>query len=196
MTLTEFLVVIVVLGVIGGSIAGGFSIGLKILSPGGAQAKLTDSHDLISFEQQIGGDVARAVCLAAPSQTTLPSGGCTASVPSTCASGYRICLAYYVPGVNTCHVITYSQPAGFTYVVRKDQATGTAARFTTGGLAVTASWSAVATTNNGYTWTRQVVVDVTPVAAPGQPPVATASYHLVPLVADPKSPVSGGTSPC
>jgi prepilin-type N-terminal cleavage/methylation domain-containing protein len=202
MTLTELLVVMTVLAVIGGSIAGAFSIGLKILAPGGAQAQLTGSHDLISFEQQIGSDVAHAVCFAAPGQTAIPTGGCTASVQkapsSTCSSGYQLCLAYYVPGVGSCHTITYSQVSGTDVVLRTDQTTGSVNRFTTGGLFVTASWSAFVTTNNGYTWTKQVVVAATQLGTPEAPTVrwAAATYHLVPLVADPKSPVSGGTSPC
>jgi len=200
LTLTEMLVVIAALALIAGSIAGAFSIGLRLLGPGGAESRLTGSHDLLAFEQQIGADVARSVCLAAPGQTSLPTatGACGASVrktPSTCPSGYLLCLAYYVPGSTTCHTITYSQGSG-AVVVRADASTGKAGRFTTGGLGMTASWSAA--TINDYSWTKAVVVSVTQQGTPGAPTShwAAATYHLVPLVADPASPVSGGTSPC
>lgn len=200
LTLIEMLVTIAILATIGGSIAGAFAIGLKILAPGNAQARLTGSHDLLAFERQIGADVARADCLAAPGQTSLPSGGCAASVqktPSTCVTGYVLCLAYSVPGSATCHTITYSQLAN-DVLTRTDSKSGITARFTTGGLMVTPTWTPVATTNNGYNWTKQVVVAVTQQGTPRAPTShpSAATYRLVPLVADPKSPVSGGTSPC
>lgn len=201
LTLIELLVSIAILATIGGSIAGAFAIGLKILSPGNAAARLTGSHDLLAFEQQIGADVARADCFVAPGQTSIPSGGCGASVqksPSTCGTGYVLCMAYALPGSTTCHTIVYSQLATDKSLSRRDNVTGVTERFTTGGLMVTASWTPFATTNNGYNWTKQVVVAVTQQGTPGAPTShpSAATYRLVPLVADPNSPVSGGTSPC
>ena len=202
LTLTELLVTIAVLAVIGGSIAGAFAIGLRILSPGGAQASLTGNHDLLSFEQQLGADLARADCLAAPGQTTLPTAGCSNSVrgsPSSCGSGYSICLAWYVPGSTTCHTITYTQQSSTGAILRTDNSSAAASgRFTTGGLVVTATWTPATTTNNGYQWTRQVTVSVTQAGAPGaaSKPVHT-TFNVAPLVADPASPVvAGGTVPC
>jgi prepilin-type N-terminal cleavage/methylation domain-containing protein len=201
LTLIELLVGLAILATIVGSLAGAFEIGLKILAPGNAQARLTGSHDLLAFEQQIGADVARAVCLAAPGQTAVPSGGCQlqGKSTSTCGGGSLLCLAYYVPGSTTCHNITYSQLPG-NVLARRDSNTGVTARFTTGGLTMTASWTASVTTNNGYQWTNQVVVAVTQMGTLGAPTSnpAAATYRIVPLIADPASPVvsGGGTSPC
>jgi hypothetical protein len=101
-----------------------------------------------------------------------------------------------------CHTVSYSQQASTDVVVRTDASTnGTASgRFTTGGLGhVNASWTATATvTNNGYLWTKQIMVAVTQQDAPGAAarPVQT-TFRVVPLVADPLSPVvPGGTAPC
>jgi prepilin-type N-terminal cleavage/methylation domain-containing protein len=205
LTLIELLVATAILTVIGGSIAGAFAIGLRALGSDGAPSRLTGSHDLLAFEQQIGADIARSVCLSAPVQTSLPSGGCTASVQkgpsSTCGTGYLLCLAYYLPGSTpvTCHTVTYSQLSDDS-LVRNDN--GTAGRFTTGGLTGPGAPGHFATwTNsiiNGYNWTKQVVVTVTQQGTPNAPTshAASATYYLVPLISDPESPVSGGTSPC
>ena len=198
---------IAVLTVIGGSIAGAFAIGLRVLAPGGAGAYLTGNHDLLAFEQQLGADVARASCLAAPGQTTLPSTGCSSSIrhsPSTCGSGYALCLAWYAPGVTgaVCHTVTYMQQATTDVIIRSDnQSASASGRFTTGGLGtVAATWTGSSTTtNNGYQWTNQVTVTVKQAGAPGAASTKAPSttFSLVPLIADPASPVvSGGTAPC
>jgi hypothetical protein len=160
------------------------------------------SHDLLSFEQQIGADVARADCLRAPSQASIPAGGCAASLqksPSSCGSAaYILCLAWSVPGSSTCHTVTYTQTATTDTIVRTDSTVSGGTRFTTGGLVPSATWS-TATTSNGYLWTNQVNLAVTQQGTPDAPSVhyATTTFHLVPLVADPMSPVvSGGTLPC
>jgi prepilin-type N-terminal cleavage/methylation domain-containing protein len=205
-TVTELLVSLAILGAIGASIAGAFAIGFKTLGPGGAQAKLTGSNDLIAFEQQIGADVARAVCLAAPSQTPIPTTGCTSSVNkvtgtgSTCgaANTYQLCLAWYVPGTVTCHTVTYSQSATGV-VLRRDSTTSTSTRVGTGSLALSATWTPAPTTNNAYKWTTQVAVTATQVDSRIKLPqkAASTTFDLVPLAADPLSPsVPGGTIPC
>jgi prepilin-type N-terminal cleavage/methylation domain-containing protein len=206
LTLTELLVAISILAAIAGSIAGAFAIGFRVLGPTGAQATLTGNHDLLAFEQQIGADVARADCLAStgpPVQTSIPSGGCTNSVSkaggSTCGSSYFLCLAWYVPGASpaTCHTVTYWQRSDGTGIIERSDlnlTTGstTTARIATGGLTVTATWTPSATSNNGYSWTSKVTVVVTQQAIPGaraaaNPPSTT--FYLVPLAADPLSPV-------
>jgi prepilin-type N-terminal cleavage/methylation domain-containing protein len=212
MTLTELLVSMAILAAISGSIAGAFAIGFKVLSPTGAQATLVGNHDLLAFEQQIGADVARADCLASsgpPVQTSIPTTGCTSSVMrpagaggSTCGSSYFLCVAWYVPGASpaTCHTVTYSQLAGTGVVERSDLTTGRNARIATGGLLVTASWTPTATSNNGYRWTNKVKVVVTQQAITGAKAAAkpaTTTFYLVPLAADPLSPVlPAGSSPC
>jgi prepilin-type N-terminal cleavage/methylation domain-containing protein len=222
MTLTELLVSMAILAAISGSIAGAFAIGFKVLSPTGAQATLVGNHDLLAFEQQIGADVARADCLASigpPVQTSIPTTGCTNSVMrpirsggSTCGSSYFLCLAWYVPGAYvpgappaTCHTVTYSAQAATQVVDRSDfnSSTGVTktARIATGGLSVQATWGPpIATSNNGYGWTNKVKVVVTQQAIAGakaaaKPPQTT--FYLVPLAADPLSPVlPAGASPC
>ena len=174
MTLMELLVTMTVLATIVASIAGAFAIGFHILNPGGAPARLIGNNDLVAFEQQIGADVNRAVCLASPgppAQTAIPTGGCAKSVqknPSTCGSpysganptGYRLCLAWYVAGSATCHTVTYSEAPSSGVILRSDSA-GSSSRVGTGGLVLAATWTAVSTTTNAYQWTKQVVVAVT-----------------------------------
>lgn len=204
MTIIELLVAIAILAAIGGSTAGAFSVGLRVLGPGGAQARLTGSHDLMAFEQQLGADVARAVCLRAPGAPSVPTGGCAASVqksPTTCVSGYILCLAWFVPTTSSppCHTVSYTQTATTDVIVRTDVASSTSStRFTTGGLMVpSVSWTT--TTINGYQWASQVLLNVTQQGTPGAPTshYASTTFTLVPLVADPMSPVvAGGTTPC
>jgi prepilin-type N-terminal cleavage/methylation domain-containing protein len=210
LTLTELLVAMAILAAIAGSLAGAFAIGFRILGPTGAQATLTGNHDLLAFEQQIGADVARADCLASPGdppsvpvQTSIPTGGCTNSVlkagGSTCGASYFLCLAWYVPGASpaTCHTVTYWQRLDGTGIFERSDlnlTTGatTTARIATGGLKVIASWTPSPTSNNGYSWTTKVTVVVTQQAIAGaraaaKPPKTT--FYLVPLAADPLSPV-------
>jgi prepilin-type N-terminal cleavage/methylation domain-containing protein len=209
MTLMELLVTMTILATIVGSIAGAFAIGFHVLNPGGAPARLTGNNDLIAFEQQIGADVNRAVCLASagpPTQTSIPSGGCTKSVrksPSTCGApfsganpaGYRLCLAWFVAGSATCHTVTYSQMPSSGVILRSDSS-GTSSRVGTGGLLLAATWTALATTTNAYMWTNQVVVTVTQQGARVVTP-QTTTFYLAPLVADPLSPaVPGASTPC
>lgn len=206
LTLTELLVALAVLTIVAGAIAGAFAIGIRVLGSGGAQARLMGSHDLLAFEQQIGADIARADCLKAPNETTVPSGGCASSVqknPSSCGTGsYALCLAWYVPASATCHTVLYWQKANGT-VVRSDIASGggpaTSDQVTTGPLNVTATWSAAATTNNGYLWTNQVSVKVTQVGTSGAPTVGplTSTLLAVPLAVDPLSPaLASGSQSC
>lgn len=222
LTLVELLVSIVVLTIIAGSIGGAFSIGIRVLGAGGSQQRLSGSQDLLSFEQQIGADVARAQCLASPSAPpaglggpqSIPwaqatsTGGCPLTVQrsgsSTCApSNYLLCLAWFVPG-GGCHTVTYWQTTVGGTVTRRDATTtGTtsSSQITTSGLVVTATWPTPTTSTTSdtapYYWVSQVNVTVTQQGAAGAPNVAPANttFHLVPLVVDPMSPVLAG-SPC
>lgn len=208
MTLIELLVTMTILATIVGSIGGAFAIGFRVLGPGSAPAQLTGNNDLIAFEQQIGADVNRAVCLASPgppAQTAIPTGGCASSVqrnPSTCGApfstsnptGYLLCLAWYVPG-SVCHTITYSQMAGSGVILRTDSS-GPSSRIGTGGLSMVATWTPTPTTTNAYRWALQIKVAVTQQGATVVTPEKTA-FYLAPLVTDPLSPAVPGTLiPC
>lgn len=203
LTLTELLVVIAILAIIGGSLAGAFGIGLRLLAPTGAQATLTGNADSLAFEQQIGADLARADCLAAPAMQAVPTGGCQRSVqdmPSSCTpSGYVLCLAWYVPG-SACHTVTYWQQPNGT-IVRSDLSTSNnTTRIATGGLKIAATWTPAPTSNGDYQWTKQVQITITQQGIPGAPAAtrpASTTFQLVPLAADPLSPaLPGGSSPC
>ncbi len=201
LTLIELLVTLSVLAVIGGSLVGALSVGLRLLGPAGAPARLTGSHDLLAFEQQIGADIARADCLRAPNQSSIPTGA-AARRPED-ADELWFSRLHPVPRLVRPWLVNV--PHGHVHADRNDghlrphgfcRSGGT--RFTTGGLAATATWSTV-TSANGYLWTAQVNLAVTQQNTPNAPPAhwATTTFHLVPLVADPMSPVvSGGTAPC
>ncbi|HWW08896.1 MAG TPA: prepilin-type N-terminal cleavage/methylation domain-containing protein [Candidatus Acidoferrales bacterium] len=207
LTLIELLVAITVLAMIGGALGGAFAIGIRALGPGGSQERLAGSHDLLAFEQQIGADVARADCLAAPGQVSIPTGGCKASVqngPSTCGAKYVLCLAWYLPGSSTCHTVIYSLKPDRT-VLRTDISasggapSGRSVQVTTNPVLVTAAWTPVTTTSATYKWTNLVNVTVTQRGAPGAPVLnpATATFKLVPLSVDPLSPIlPGGSQTC
>lgn len=200
MTLIELLVTMTILATIVGSIGGAFAIGFRVLGPGRAPAQLTGNNDLIAFEQQIGADVNRAVCLAAPGEKTIPltppsTPDCRASTLAACLSGYLLCLAWYVPGSAICHVVTYSQIATPGVMFRTDSKDG-ASRVSTGGLSVTATWTPTATTTNAYQWALQVKVAVTQQGKAVVTPEKT-TFYLAPLVTDPLSPaVPGASIPC
>jgi prepilin-type N-terminal cleavage/methylation domain-containing protein len=211
MTLMELLVTMTILATIVGSIAGAFTIGLHVLNPANTPARLTGNNDLIAFEQVIGADVNRAVCLASPGppphtlqtrQTSIPTGGCASSSPTCGAAassanptGYLLCLAWYVPGTTTCHTVTYAQMAGSGVILRSDSA-GNSSRVGTGSMLLSATWAAASTTTNGYQWTWQVVVTLTQQGTRVAKPQTTTLY-LAPLVADPLSPaVPGASIPC
>jgi hypothetical protein len=207
MTLIELLVTLTILATIVGSIAGAFAIGFQVLNPGSAPARLIGNNDLIAFEQQIGADVNRAVCLSAPGQQAIPftppsTLGCRASTFALCTSGYLLCLAWYVAGSTTCHTVTYSQTPSSGVLLRTDRTDSTASssRVGTGGLLLTATWTAAVTTasppGKTYQWTNQVIVTVTQQGARVVTP-QTTRFYLAPLVADPLSAaVPAASTPC
>ena len=208
LTLVELLVALSILAMIGSALGGAFAVGLRALGPGGTQERLAGSHDLLAFEQQIGADVARADCLAAPGQTAIPTGGCGASVqhaPSTCGTSYVLCTAWYQPGSASCHTVVYSLQPDQT-LLRSDilytggaPTNGSSTKVTTNAVRVTATWTPKATTTSSYQWTDAVNVVVTQRGTPGAPLVnpATAAFVLAPLAVDPLSPVlPGGSQAC
>jgi hypothetical protein len=201
----------VILTVIGASIGGAFAVGFHVLGTGGDQVTLTGSHDLIAFEQQLGADIARAQCLAATG--TPPSGygqqpiprnssganGCQSSVyatPTTCQSGYLLCLAWYSPASSVCHTVTYREGAGS--ILRIDSVAGTTQRISTGDLSVAAGWSTTSTAQ-GNTWTNLVAVEVDQLGIAGIVPskLVKTTFRVVPLSDDPVAlPPGSATPPC
>lgn len=209
-TLIELLVSLAILALIGVSISGAFAVGFRLLGTGGAQAQLTGNSDVMALEQQLGRDINRAVCLAAPSQTSIPQPGCGSSVnrsPSTCGSAsYVLCLAWYQPGATDCHTVVYKQAPGNTNLIRSDTDAGagttTQAQISAGDYTPQATWSATTTAASAtgapasYKWTYKVTVAFTQVGPRLLHPV-TASIQLAPLSMDPVSPsLAGGFNPC
>lgn len=204
-TLTEVLVSIAVLALIGGAIAGALAIGIRTLQPGGALARLNGSHDLLIFEQKLGADVARADCLAtAGASAPVPTGGCAVFLTKTAsctASGDVLCIGWYVPGSTTCNVVIYSSDSGGN-ILRSDLSAATEQHVSTGPLKVTASWTtSPVQPSNAYQWTDSsgVVVSVTQVGATGAPVVdpSSATFHAIPRTVDPLSAaLPTGAVPC
>jgi prepilin-type N-terminal cleavage/methylation domain-containing protein len=206
-TLTEVIIAIALLTLVGASLAGAFAIGLRVLGPTGAQAALRGNNDLLAFEQQIGADIARANCLAAGA-VLIPSTGCSTfnsavgGTPSArCPSPYVLCVGWYMPGA-ACHEVVYSAKSTGSdmWIERRDLNTGTAARVSTGGLSLSAiNFNPSQTSNNAYNWTKQVDITVTQQKPPLAPPLrhaASAIFHAVPLAADPLSSVPPGVPAC
>lgn len=215
-TLIELLVSMSILVAIAGSIAGAFTIGFRAIGAGGAGARLGGDNDVIAFEQQIGADVNRAVCLASPamggSAAVIPTGGCQASINrssgnggSTCAAGYVLCLAWSarLPSGSVCHTISYVPSGDGAYVLRTDSAGGSnaSARISTGMLSfknrdgtIGAEWTPVATSTSasgtaaGYSWTKEVDLTITQTGSRVRNPVGPTVFALVPFSADPLSP--------
>jgi prepilin-type N-terminal cleavage/methylation domain-containing protein len=209
-TLVELLVSVIILALIGVSIAAAFTVGFHVLGNRGDQVALAGSNDVLAFEQQLGRDIARADCLAASGQTTIPiyaTGvrGCQHSVnnsPTVCQpSGYQLCLSWYLPGSKPCHTITYKGGSGFVNRVDTlvDPLTGTTTKNTqisTGDLSLSASWTPTATATSGNTWTTLVSVQVTQLLAGARNPVST-TFRVVPMVDDPLAfPPGSVTPPC
>jgi prepilin-type N-terminal cleavage/methylation domain-containing protein len=210
-TLIELLVSMVILTVIGTSIGGAFAVGFHVLGTHGDQVTLTGNHDLIAFEQQLGADIARAQCLAAtgtpppgygqqpiPRNNSSGATGCQSTVyatPTTCHSGYLLCLAWYSPAFSVCHIVTYREGAGS--ILRFDSVAGTTQRISTGDLHVAAGWSTTPTAQ-GNTWTNLVAVEVDQLGIAGIAPskLATTTFRVVPLSDDPLARLPGATPQC
>ena len=214
MTLVEVLVSLVILTLVAASIAGAFAIGFRTVGSVQAQARFAGDNDLIAFEEQLGRDINRAVCLKATGQTAIPTGGCTMSVmksgSSTCGADgtYSLCLAWYQAGSSTCHTIVYKPATGVAHVARTDynSTTGktTVVQISSDNYAITASWTPTVTStgasgsNAAYTWTNQVTVSFNQSPAGASKPVTTPPrLSWSPLSADPLSPaIPGGVVPC
>lgn len=193
-TLIEMVVALAVLALATTAILGAFEIGFLTLGTTGDQTNLVGNHDLLAFEQQLGADASRAVCLETSDHTA--AGSCAQSVshsPSSCQAGFIVCLAWYVPGA-VCHTVSYLNDATTGAVERFDNhGAASPARLSTGGLKlVTPSmWT-------GAGWPSKVGLTIAQRTIPGAPtpragPQQT-TFNLYPLASDPSSSV--GTSPC
>jgi len=126
---------------------------------------------------------------------------------STCGTSFLLCTAWYVPGASptTCHTVTYWRRTDGTGIIERSDlnsntGTTTTERIATGGLNVTATWTPTPTSSNGYNWTARVKVVVAQNAIAVAPAAArppTTTFYLVPLAADPLTPVlPAGSSAC
>jgi len=202
-TLTELLISIALLTLVGTALAGAFGIGFRVLGPTGAQTNLRGNNDLMAFEQQVGADVARATCLGA-SSAVLPNTGCAtfkADLGNCPAATYLLCAGWYQPGDSTCHEVVYVGKAlgSDLWVERDDRATGSVVRMTTGGATVNVNLNPTQTSNNGYQWTKQVDISVAQRIAPGLATprsFAKATFHAIPRASDPLSTSVSGVPPC
>jgi prepilin-type N-terminal cleavage/methylation domain-containing protein len=86
-TLIEVLISTALLALMAGAIAAATSAGARTVGSGGAGDRLAGDHDLMTVEQMLGKDMARAECVYSP-PSTLVLGYCTLSQPaqSICAS--------------------------------------------------------------------------------------------------------------
>jgi len=207
-TLTEVLISIGLLTLVGASLTGAFGIGYRVLGAGGAQASLRGNNDVMALEQQVGADITRASCLASGS-TLIPTGGCatfngalSGTPAARCPAQYVFCVGWFKPGDTTCHEVVYSQRSSGTdlWIERRDLATGAATRMSTGGLNLSVNLNPTQTSNNVYSWTKSVDVTVNQTwpAGTAKPrnPVTNLVFHVVPLSSDPLSPASSGAPAC
>lgn len=127
-TLIELIVSIAILAIISGAIAGVFTVGLRVLSPGGPTARLSGAHNLMVFEQSLGQDAARAACIQAGTAAGTafgPYGSCAdangyaevagCSAAALCFGWPDVSDAGLSPAGPSCHVAVYttsgSQPS-------------------------------------------------------------------------------------
>jgi prepilin-type N-terminal cleavage/methylation domain-containing protein len=119
MTLIELLVVCSILSIVGTVIMVAFSVGLVAFGRGGVTDRTTAANDLMVFEQRLGKDVARAVCIEAPTTSSTTYGRCAnslSSVSTPCVSSGStkslLCIAWPqlppFPGLPVCHTAVYS----------------------------------------------------------------------------------------
>lgn len=206
LTLVELLVSLAILAIIVTSIGIAFDVGIRTFGAGGAGDRTAAAQDIRLFENRLGADVARAVCLVTPANGG-PLGNCTAlSFPtaSSCTGDY-ICIAFPQPSAPPpptsstyfCHRVTYAfsaaAPAG---VVRTE---------TFGG-----STSVTHITLDAITFAAGGGISVQPPAAPDGPwatvnirliksanpglsTAPTGSVQFVPLATLPASPLVSAT---
>jgi hypothetical protein len=208
LTLSELLVCVAVLTIIGTVVSITFDIGFKTIGPAGADDRLSGSNTISALEQSLGTDVGRASCVEQPGGAVyggnppavpncariLPTSGSrctTAAVP-----GAFLCLAWPQPLDQTCHLAVYSRQNLDTahptvYDVYRQEwslksgtlsSVGTS-RVTIGGVTTPTVTVTTTTLPEGYTWVTSVGVSVASTAVTTNVPAG--SFTLRPLVQDP-----------
>ena len=193
LTVIELLVTLSILALIGGAVAVSLSIGIRTLGNGGASDRIAGTHDLSSFEQQLGGDIAHAACISkSPASSANSLGTCTTllgGTPAACGSASTsfLCVAWPVWTAGTCHTAVYSQSGG---VVTRAEFSG-ASRLTTIHVStdsVTATANLTTTpspSNPSKNWVSLVSVTVTSLAIPAAKSPPSGTFRLHPVAMDP-----------
>jgi prepilin-type N-terminal cleavage/methylation domain-containing protein len=108
LTLTEMLVTLAIMTIIGGSIPAAMSIGIRTLGDNGTSGHLASSHDVLALQQQVSTDVNRSACLVNGDPTQPPIGTCGNSLPTAGSCTGLLCVAWLDATDKTCHVTTYA----------------------------------------------------------------------------------------
>jgi hypothetical protein len=200
MTLIELLVVLSILSIVGTVIMVAFSVGLVAFGRGGVTDRTTAADDLIVFEQRLGEDVARAVCIEAPTTSSMAYGSCTNSLSNAatpCVSvgltKSLLCIAWPQPQPAdsttwVCHTAVYS-PAGS--VIMRKETWGVSSGQTHISLDPVNVGSVTLVTPShpllGVSWIAQVwvsnVMSATPILRNRNPPIG--NFQLQPLTVNP-----------
>jgi prepilin-type N-terminal cleavage/methylation domain-containing protein len=194
MTLIEMLVSIAILAIIGGVVASAFSLGLKITRPGGPETRLLASHDLMSLEQSLGQDGARAACVKWPGGQL---GNCNASrFGSVACPAADLCLGWPQVSDGSCHVVDY-QLGDNVAAQRTEYKAGTAAALSSIPLAREVPVNiAVTSVDVVNSWVRGISMSITATGV-NSPPTQTITLH--PIATDPAGTSANilvGGSPC
>jgi prepilin-type N-terminal cleavage/methylation domain-containing protein len=122
-TLIEVLVSVAILAIIGGVVAAAFSVGLRVLVPGGPTDRFAGAHDFAILEQALGRDGARAGCIQVqggtvygknPNVTPTPCSGSTGYGKVSACSSAALCFGWPMLGSqsdlsdSSCHVAVYT----------------------------------------------------------------------------------------
>lgn len=209
-TLIEVIVSMTILAIIGGAIAAIFSVGFEVLRPGGPQARLLGSHDLMVLEQALGKDGARAACVQTPASDT-PYGSCRNGFAKLHTDKINDCpdadLCFGWPQVSdlSCHVAVYAIGSNTT-ALRTEYSVSSSGSVSKVAASVLAREGAVnvqvgavvavAPPGETYSWVRSIPVSITTVGV-AKGPSETLVLH--PIATDPAGSASAITSagnPC
>ncbi len=193
LTVIEMLVTLSILALVGGAVAVSLSIGVRALGNGGAPDRIAGTHDLSSFEQKLGGDVAHAACISkSPASSANSLGTCTillGGTPVACSSASTsfLCVAWPVWAAGTCHTAVYSQSAG---VITRSEYSGASRLATihvsTDSVTATASLTTTPSPSNpSKNWVSLVSVAVTSLAIPATKSPPSGTFRLHPVAMDP-----------
>lgn len=208
-TLIEVIVSMTILAIIGGAIAAIFSVGLEVLRPGGPQARLLGSHDLMVLEQALGKDGARAACVQTPASNT-PYGSCRNGFAKLHAAGdcpsADLCFGWPQIADSSCHVAVYAIGSNTT-ALRTEYAVSSSGSVSTPAASLPLARevavniqvgvvAAVTPPGETYSWVRAIPVSITTVGVTKGP---SETLVLHPIATDPAGSASAITSagnPC